>query len=175
MSEHDNTVCDAKTQTLRCTVCGDEVPIPLGTLSWVLAVMEAFSKEHSSSKHEGRRTWFSGNVKMGAGRKPRRRIVCICGSTRFRNEMNEVNCTLTLAGKIVLAPGVFGHDGDAVTDAEKILLDELHRAKIDLADEICVINPGGTSGKAQRRKSSTRSAPERRSPIHTTTTLTFPK
>ena len=58
----DNTVCDAKTQTLRCMVCGDEVPIPLGAVDWVVAVMKAFSEAHRGP-HSGPRSWFGGNVK----------------------------------------------------------------------------------------------------------------
>ena len=46
-------------------------------------------------------------------------VVTICGSTRFRDEIAEVNRELTLAGYIVLAPGVFGHDGDEITAADK--------------------------------------------------------
>ena len=55
-------------------------------------------------------------------------IVVICGSTRFRREITAANRGLTLAGHIVLAPGVFGHDGDEVTEQQKCQLDELHLA-----------------------------------------------
>lgn len=76
---------------------------------------------------------------------PRR--VCLCGSTRFRSEFDAAGRALTLAGCIVLAPGVFVHgDGTAVTEQEKTALDALHLAKIDLADEVFVINPGGYIG-----------------------------
>lgn len=73
-------------------------------------------------------------------------IVCICGSTRFRAEIVAANRDLTLDGAIVLAPGVFGHDGDPITDEQKAALDELHRRKIDLADRVLVVNPGGYIG-----------------------------
>jgi len=43
------------------------------------------------------------------------KIVCICGSARFRHEMAEANRKLTLAGCIVVAPAVFQHRGDAIT------------------------------------------------------------
>ena len=42
-----NTQIDAATQTMRCTVCGDEVPIPLGAVPWVSEVMLAFANAHS--------------------------------------------------------------------------------------------------------------------------------
>lgn len=78
------------------------------------------------------------------------KIVTICGSTRFRSEMADANRRLTLAGYVVLAPGVFAHDGDEITEAQKDALDELHFRKIDLADEIYVVNPGGYVGESTR-------------------------
>jgi len=79
-------------------------------------------------------------------------IICICGSTRFRAEMTEANRSLTMQGHIVLAPGVFGHDGDPLTDAEKVSLDRLHFEKIDLADRVYVVNPGNYIGESTRRE-----------------------
>ena len=77
--------------------------------------------------------------------RPRR--VCLCGSTKFRAEFDAANRELTLAGCIVLAPGVFVHsDGTAIGDAEKTALDALHFAKIDLADEVFVVNVDGYIG-----------------------------
>lgn len=80
------------------------------------------------------------------------RIICICGSTRFRTEIAEANQKLTLAGYIVLAPGVFAHDGDAITDEQKADLDDLHFAKIRLAGSIYVVNPGGYVGESTARE-----------------------
>lgn len=40
------------------------------------------------------------------------KVVCLCGSTKFFEEFKEVNRTETMKGNIVLAPGVFGHQGD---------------------------------------------------------------
>lgn len=73
--------------------------------------------------------------------------VCLCGSTRYRAEFDAANHALTLEGCIVLAPGVFVHaDGVEISAADKVALDTLHLAKIDLADEVFVINPGGYIG-----------------------------
>lgn len=49
-------ICDANRQTMRCEVCGDEVPLPLGAVEYVVAVMRAFSREHPVTEHEGGRT-----------------------------------------------------------------------------------------------------------------------
>lgn len=79
-------------------------------------------------------------------------VVTICGSTRFRAEMTAANRALTLAGYIVLAPGVFGHGGDEMTESQKVALDDLHLRKIDLADLVYVVNPGGYVGDSTRRE-----------------------
>lgn len=79
-------------------------------------------------------------------------VVCLCGSTRFRDEFTEANRHETMAGKIVLAPGVFGHSGDPLTDGDKARLDRLHFEKINMADEVLVINPGGYIGESTRRE-----------------------
>jgi hypothetical protein len=79
-------------------------------------------------------------------------VVCLCGSTRFRAEIEEANRDATMAGKIVLAPGVFVHSGDPVMDVDKRRLDDLHLRKIDMADKVLVVNPGGYIGESTRRE-----------------------
>lgn len=80
-------------------------------------------------------------------------IVCLCGSTRFKEEFLAQQKRLTLEGKIFLTVGFFGHvDEVKPTIEEKLLLDELHLRKIDLADEILVINPGHYIGESTRRE-----------------------
>lgn len=83
---------------------------------------------------------------------PARNIVTICGSTRFRAEIAEANRRLTLAGYVVLAPGVFAHDGDEITEEQKTGLDLLHLQKIDMAVLVYVVNPGGYVGESTTRE-----------------------
>ena len=84
-------------------------------------------------------------------------IVCICGSTRFAEEMQATNRDLTFAGAIVVAPAVFlraqdpGAD-EAITDEQKAALAALHLRKIDLADRVLVVNPGGYIGESTSRE-----------------------
>lgn len=77
-------------------------------------------------------------------------IITLCGSTRFKDEFERINKELTLAGNIVISVGCFGHAGDVFTDEQKIMLDDIHKAKIDLADEIFVINVGGYIGNSTK-------------------------
>ncbi len=76
-------------------------------------------------------------------------IVCICGSTRFADEMRAANRELTRAGVIVVAPG----DAEqSITSEQKAALDTLHLRKIDLADRVLVVNPGGYIGESTSRE-----------------------
>ena len=82
------------------------------------------------------------------------KIITLCGSTRFKEEFLEAQKRLTLEGNIVISVGLFGHSGDEEVWAENIkpMLDDMHFRKIDLADEIFVINPGGYIGASTRRE-----------------------
>ena len=64
----------------------------------------------------------------------------------------ETQKRLTLAGIIVISVGLFGHSGDdeVWTDGTKEMPDDMHKRKIDMADEIYVINVGGYIGASTR-------------------------
>lgn len=78
------------------------------------------------------------------------KVITLCGSTKFKHEFEEINKKLTLEGNIVISVGCFGHSGDTFTDEQKIMLDDIHKCKIDMADEIFVINKGGYIGSSTR-------------------------
>ena len=84
-------------------------------------------------------------------------IVCLCGSTRFMDAFQSAGLNETIQGKIVLSVGcntksdakLFG--GNAFNSTVlKLQLDDLHKRKIDLADEILVLNVGGYIGESTR-------------------------
>lgn len=86
-------------------------------------------------------------------------VVTLCGSTRFRKEFMEVQKRLTLEGYIVISVGLFGHSGDqevwenmdeGTLTKTKEMLDDMHKRKIDMADEIFVINVGGYIGDSTK-------------------------
>lgn len=87
------------------------------------------------------------------------KVITLCGSTRFKDEFMEANKKLTLEGNIVISVGLFGHSGDdevwenmdegTLTKTKK-MLDDIHKRKIDMADEIFVINVGGYIGDSTR-------------------------
>lgn len=76
-------------------------------------------------------------------------VVTLCGSTKFKNDFIEVQKNLTLQGYIVLSVGLFGHSSDDLQGAKE-MLDDMHKRKIDLSDEIFVINPGGYIGSSTK-------------------------
>lgn len=85
----------------------------------------------------------------------KRKIITLCGSTRFREQFNDASFWLTMHGHVVLSPGVFLHseDGPAIRDiilARKAELDELHKYKIDMSDAIMVIDVNGYAGESTR-------------------------
>jgi len=80
------------------------------------------------------------------------KIITLCGSTKFKDEFIAEQKRLTLEGNIVISVGLFGHSGDEEvwTKVTKVMLDDMHKRKIDLADEIFVINVGGYIGSSTR-------------------------
>lgn len=84
----------------------------------------------------------------------RPKIVCLCGSTRFSLAFQEANYKETLTGKIVLTIGCdFKSDDNLeLTLEDKKRLVELHFRKIDLADEVLILNVGGYIGELTRNE-----------------------
>ena len=87
------------------------------------------------------------------------KVVTLCGSTRFKDQFMEIQKRLTLEGNIVISVGLFGHAGDqevwdgmdeGTLSKTKEMLDDMHKRKIDMADEIYVINVGGYIGDSTR-------------------------
>ena len=82
------------------------------------------------------------------------KVITLCGSTRFKDEFMKIQKDLTLQGNIVISVGLFGHaDGEfgtVITDEVKIMLDDMHKRKIDMADEIFVINKDNYIGSSTK-------------------------
>ena len=73
------------------------------------------------------------------------KVITLCGSTRFKDAFMEEQKHLTLDGNIVISVGLFGHSGDDevwegmsedTLTKTKEMLDDMHKRKIDMADEI---------------------------------------
>jgi cell division protein FtsB len=96
------------------------------------------------------------NARLKAPVSERPKIVCLCGSTRFIDMFAVKTWELERHGHIVLGCtllpewycNVSSHFGEATGTKEQC--DELHKRKIDLADEILVLNIDGYIGDSTR-------------------------
>ena len=89
------------------------------------------------------------------------KIITLCGSTKFKEDFMREQKRLTLEGNIVISVGLFGHCGDnevweqmdeGTLTKTKEMLDDMHKRKIDMADEIFVINKNGYIGESTRNE-----------------------
>lgn len=87
------------------------------------------------------------------------KVITLCGSTRFKDEFMKVQKDLTLKGNIVISVGLFSHSGDeevwenmdeGTLTKTKEMLEDMHKRKIDMADEIFVINVDGYIGDSTK-------------------------
>lgn len=113
--------------------------------------------------HHDRVIDWGGHRRIDPAKKPMG-VVTLCGSTKFMDEFLAEQRRLTLDGYIVITVGLFGHmentyvpaSLDLGTDDEpsdlKLMLDNLHFRKIDLADRIHVINKDGYIGISTRNE-----------------------
>lgn len=80
------------------------------------------------------------------------KVITLCGSTKFKDDFLREQKRLTLEGNIVISVGLFGHSGDSevYTQGAKEMLDDMHKRKIDMSDEIFVINKNGYIGESTK-------------------------
>ncbi len=87
------------------------------------------------------------------------KVITLCGSTKFKEQFIRIQKELTLKGNIVISVGLFGHSGDnevwenmdeGTLTKTKEMLDDMHKRKIDMADEIFVINVDGYIGESTK-------------------------
>lgn len=77
------------------------------------------------------------------------RVVCLCGSSRFKEAFEQAAERETLAGRIVLSLGIFSQASGRRLSVEQVELQHLlHRRRIDLADEVLIVNPDGYVGES---------------------------
>ena len=89
-------------------------------------------------------------------KKPK--IICLCGSTKFIDHFAILAWKLEKEGAIVLGlhllPKSYTEQADHQAEFEGIKeqMDELHLRKIDLCDEIIVLNVDGYIGESTRKE-----------------------
>ena len=79
------------------------------------------------------------------------KVITLCGSTKYKEEFLKVQKDLTLKGNIVLSVGLFSHsEEDILSQETKEMLNDIHKRKIDMSDEIFVINVNGYIGESTK-------------------------
>ncbi len=69
------------------------------------------------------------------------KTVCLCGSSKFRHEFHEAALRETLAGNVVLSQDFFNQkQAKKLSLSDRRLLVDVHLRKIEMADEILVVN-----------------------------------
>ncbi|WP_232698497.1 DUF4406 domain-containing protein [Brevibacillus daliensis] len=80
-------------------------------------------------------------------------VVTLCGSTKFKNQFEQANAYLTLQGNIVISLAFFEQsEGFEISQEQAELLGKIHFRKIDLSDEIFVIDVDGYIGSSTRKE-----------------------
>lgn len=81
------------------------------------------------------------------------KIITICGSLKFKEEMMEIAEKMELQGNCVLSPIYpINPDKDAYTYEEAEMLDKMHKEKIKLSDTILVVNVGSYIGESTKNE-----------------------
>ena len=79
------------------------------------------------------------------------KIITICGSLKFKDQMMREAIRLELAGNVVLTPIYpITDDKDVYTQDEVIILGAMHKEKIKLSDAIFVVNVNGYIGSSTK-------------------------
>lgn len=81
------------------------------------------------------------------------KVITLCGSTKFKREFEQANRYLTLKGNIVISLAFFEQsEGIEITKEQAALFGKIHFRKIDMSDEIFVIDVGGYIGSSTRKE-----------------------
>lgn len=79
------------------------------------------------------------------------KVITLCGSIKFQDDFEEICSKLTLQGNVVLMPNFLKNiDRSDITKEMKEMLDKIHKRKIDMSDEIFVINKDRYIGDSTR-------------------------
>lgn len=81
------------------------------------------------------------------------KVITLCGSTKFKKQFELVNAYLTLRGNVVISLAFFEQsEGITITQEQAELFEKIHYRKIDMADEIFVIDADGYIGDSTRKE-----------------------
>jgi hypothetical protein len=81
------------------------------------------------------------------------KVIPVCGSLKFKDEIIKAAIQMELAGNIALCP-IFPitNDKNAYTEGEVIMFGKMHKEKIKLSDAILVVNVNEYIRESTKRK-----------------------
>lgn len=81
------------------------------------------------------------------------KVITLCGSTKFKKQFEQANRFLTLQGNIVISLAFFEQsEGIEITKEQSELFGEIHFRKIDMSDEIFIIDVDGYIGSSTKKE-----------------------
>lgn len=81
------------------------------------------------------------------------KVITLCGSTKFIKEFRESEAMLTRKGFAVISPLLFEQDKSReISKEEATLFGRIHFKKIDISDEIFVIDVDGYIGESTKKE-----------------------
>lgn len=82
------------------------------------------------------------------------KVVCLCGSRKFASEFVREQTRLTLEGNVVLTPlfSFYNVEVEELTEEQISVLKKLHLKRIEMADEVLVINKDGYIGESTKKE-----------------------
>ena len=80
------------------------------------------------------------------------KVICLCGSRKFEEEFISLQTRLTLEGNVVLTPlfSFYNVEVEELTKEQISVLKNLHLKRIEVADEVLVINKDGYIGESTK-------------------------
>ena len=79
------------------------------------------------------------------------KVITVCGSYKFKKEMNEIAEKMALKGNCMLTPiELTKPNKEAYTKEEALMIDKMHKEKIKLSDAILVVNVNGYIGNSTK-------------------------
>ena len=79
------------------------------------------------------------------------KIITVCGSFKFKEEILKISCKMELEGNVVLTPIFPANDDKSIfSEEELIMLGNMHKEKIRLSDAILVVNIDGYIGNSTK-------------------------
>ena len=79
------------------------------------------------------------------------KVITVCGSYKFRKEMNDITEKMALKGNCMLTPiDLTKQNKEAYTKEECLILGKMHKDKIKLSDAILVVNVDGYIGNSTK-------------------------